>query len=83
MREGIEYSRKTGLGKFRYIALCMPASDWRGLNRNQKQTAILETKGSDLVTKYIEPLFSNESEAKNSFTFVELFARHWRSEFRL
>lgn len=47
--KGIEYPRKTGIGNQRDIALCLSASDWRGLNRNQKQTAILETKGSDLM----------------------------------
>lgn len=47
--KGIEYPRKTGIGNQRDIALCLSASDWRGLNRNQKQTAILETKGSDIM----------------------------------
>ncbi|MDQ0174403.1 DNA (cytosine-5-)-methyltransferase [Bacillus chungangensis] len=38
----IEYSRKEGIGKERDIALCLSASDWRGLNRNQKQNAVIQ-----------------------------------------
>ena len=40
--EGITYNRKDGTGDKRDIALSLSASDWRGLNRNQNQTAILE-----------------------------------------
>lgn len=40
--EGITYNRKDGIGDKRDIAICLSASDWRGLNRNQNQTAILE-----------------------------------------
>lgn len=39
---GVEYSRKTGVGSTREIAICLSASDWRGLNRNQTQTAVAE-----------------------------------------
>lgn len=42
---GIEYSRKTGVTNTRDVALCLSASDWRGLNRNQKQTAVAEIDG--------------------------------------
>lgn len=39
---GIEYSRKSGVGKELDIAHTVNSSDWRGLNRNQKQNAVLE-----------------------------------------
>ena len=39
----VEYSRKTGIGKERDVALCLSSSDWRGLNRNQNQNAVFET----------------------------------------
>ena len=42
-------------------------------------TSLYLTKGSDSMMEYKEPLTYSESEAKNSFTFVELFARHRRS----
>lgn len=38
----IEYSRKSGVGKELDIAHTLNSSDWRGLNRNQKQNAVLE-----------------------------------------
>lgn len=41
---GIEYDRRFGVGKTRETALCLSASDWRGLNRNQTQTAVAETR---------------------------------------
>lgn len=75
MLEGIEYSRKSGLGKIRDTALCLSASDWRGLNRNQKQTAVLETtekRGLFILKKYIDVL--TKSEKQYGFNFVELFA---------
>lgn len=75
MLEGIEYSRKSGLGKIRDTALCLSASDWRGLNRNQKQTAVLETtekRGLFILKKYIDVL--TKSEKQYDFTFAELFA---------
>ena len=40
----VDYSRKTGIGNVRDISLSLSASDWRGLNRNQKQNAVLEQK---------------------------------------
>jgi DNA (cytosine-5)-methyltransferase 1 len=40
----IEYSRKTGIGKELDTAHTLSASDWRGLNRNQKQNAVLEVR---------------------------------------
>ena len=38
----VEYSRKSGVGKELDIAHTLNSSDWRGLNRNQKQNAVLE-----------------------------------------
>jgi DNA (cytosine-5)-methyltransferase 1 len=43
VKVAIEYSRKTGIGRELEQAHCLSASDWRGLNRNQAQTAVLET----------------------------------------
>lgn len=40
--KAIEYSRKSGVGKELDIAHTVNSSDWRGLNRNQKQNAVLE-----------------------------------------
>lgn len=45
-RVGIEYDRKNGIGKEREIAGCLSSSDWRGLNRNQTQTAVMECVGN-------------------------------------
>jgi DNA (cytosine-5)-methyltransferase 1 len=38
----IEYNRKTGIGKELDVAHTVNHSDWRGLNRNQTQNAVLE-----------------------------------------
>jgi DNA (cytosine-5)-methyltransferase 1 len=40
----VEYDRKNGIGKELDIAHTLNSSDWRGLNRNQKQNAVLESK---------------------------------------
>jgi DNA (cytosine-5)-methyltransferase 1 len=40
----IEYSRKNGIGKEIEQAHTLSASDWRGLNRNQTQNAVLEVR---------------------------------------
>lgn len=42
LKVAIDYSRKEGIGKELQFAHTLSASDWRGLNRNQKQTAVLE-----------------------------------------
>ncbi|MHA7962855.1 DNA (cytosine-5-)-methyltransferase [Paenibacillus sp. CAU 1782] len=44
VKVGVEYSRKEGIGKELEQAHCLSASDWRGLNRNQAQTAVLEVR---------------------------------------
>lgn len=38
----VEYDRENGIGKQLDIAFTINLSDWRGLNRNQKQNAVLE-----------------------------------------
>lgn len=42
MKIGIHYNRKDGIKKEVDTACTLSASDWRGLNRNQTQTAVLE-----------------------------------------
>jgi DNA (cytosine-5)-methyltransferase 1 len=44
VKVGVEYSRKEGIGKELEQAHCLSASDWRGLNRNQAQTAVMEVR---------------------------------------
>lgn len=50
----VDYSRKDGIGKEREVALCLSSSDWRGLNRNQKQNAVLEEVRPVLTPDRIE-----------------------------
>nr|WP_242066249.1 DNA (cytosine-5-)-methyltransferase [Brevibacillus laterosporus] len=38
----VEYSRKSGIGKELESVHTLNSSDWRGLNRNQKQNAVIE-----------------------------------------
>ena len=38
----VKYSRKTGIGKEIDVSVCLSASDWRGMNRNQAQNAVIE-----------------------------------------
>lgn len=40
----VEYSRKSGLGRELAVSHTLSASDWRGLNRNQKQNAVVEVR---------------------------------------
>lgn len=40
----VEYSRKSGLGRELAVSHTLSASDWRGLNRNQKQNAVVEIR---------------------------------------
>jgi DNA (cytosine-5)-methyltransferase 3A len=52
-----EYDRKNGIGKQLYKSIPLLASDWRGLNRNQKQNAICiqvgeaNLKGHDIIKR--------------------------------
>lgn len=41
----VEYSREEGIGKELDVAFTLNSTDWRGLNRNQKQNAVLEKIG--------------------------------------
>lgn len=40
----LEYSRDDGIGKELDVAFTLNSTDWRGLNRNQKQNAVLEVQ---------------------------------------
>ncbi|SER87719.1 DNA (cytosine-5-)-methyltransferase [Psychrobacillus sp. OK032] len=40
----VKYNRKDGIGDEQDVAVCLSASDWRGLNRNQTQNAVLEAE---------------------------------------
>lgn len=40
----LEYSRRDGIGKELDVAHTLNSSDWQGLNRNQKQNAVLEVR---------------------------------------
>ena len=51
LKTAIEYSRKKGVGRSLEDAHCLSASDWRGLNRNQTQTAVLEMSTSYRIRK--------------------------------
>lgn len=42
--QGVQYNRKDGVGKQLEQAHTLSSSDWRGLNRNQNQTAVLEVR---------------------------------------
>lgn len=42
MATAVSYNRKTGVGKELEVAHTLSASDYRGLNRNQDQTAIIQ-----------------------------------------
>ncbi|WP_444558971.1 DNA cytosine methyltransferase [Bacillus stercoris] len=44
LKIAVEYSRKSGLGRELDISHTLSASDWRGLNRNQKQNAVVEVR---------------------------------------
>lgn len=44
LKIAVEYSRKSGLGRELAISHTLSASDWRGLNRNQKQNAVVEVR---------------------------------------
>ena len=44
LKIAVEYSRKSGLGRELEVSHTLSASDWRGLNRNQKQNAIVEVR---------------------------------------
>lgn len=72
---GAAYNRKDGLGKELDKAYCLNASDWRGLNRNQTQTAVV--LGGAIRGRYNEDgstsqrLELNGTEKTNSLTTVQ------------
>jgi len=50
------YNRKDGLGKELDKAHTLTASDWRGLNRNQNQNAVVTDDSGDLHWRKLTPL---------------------------
>lgn len=60
-----EYSRLTGIGKELQVAYTINASDWRGLNRNQSQNAVVK-KSSDMYK--VRRLIPKESWRFMGFT---------------
>ncbi|OAZ62872.1 DNA (cytosine-5-)-methyltransferase [Bacillus siamensis] len=44
LKIAVEYSRKSGIGRELDVSHTLSASDWRGLNRNQKQNAVVEVR---------------------------------------
>ena len=72
---GAAYNRKDGIGKELNKAYCLNASDWRGLNRNQTQTAVV--LGGAIRGRYntdgstSQRLELNGTEKTNSLTTVQ------------
>ena len=72
---GAAYNRKDGIGKELNKAYCLNASDWRGLNRNQTQTAVV--LGGAIRGRYNEDgtisqrLELNGMEKTNTLTTVQ------------
>lgn len=52
---GVTYNRKAGIKSERDVALSLSASDWRGLNRNQDQTAVLESQEQETRIRKLTP----------------------------
>lgn len=50
----IRFSRKTGLSECKEKSLAICSSDWRGINRNQTQNAVIEPVGVAQRGKYVE-----------------------------
>jgi len=50
----VQYDRKNGIGKELTKSITLCASDWRGLNRNQKQNAVLNLE--DMGIRRLTPL---------------------------
>lgn len=64
----IEYSRKVGVGRKLDTAHTLSASDWRGLNRNQTQNAVLEASSENTLTHRIRKLTPLECWRLQGFT---------------
>lgn len=63
----VEYDRKNGIGKALDNAHTLNSSDWRGLNRNQKQNAVLET--NERIAGWVERedrIFAYQGDTKRS-----------------
>jgi len=48
----VSYSRKTGIGKELDAAYTLNSSDWRGINRNQNQNAVIEFEPEFRIRKF-------------------------------
>jgi DNA (cytosine-5)-methyltransferase 1 len=70
----IEYDRQEGVGKKLDTAHTLSASDWRGLNRNQKQNAVLEVRATALQNANMQGRRIKEND-EPSFT-VSATDRH-------
>ena len=69
----VQYNRKTGIGKELDLANTLSASDWRGLNRNQNQNAILEEVRPVLTPDRIEKRQNGrrfKDDGEESFTLT-------------
>ena len=67
----VVYNRKKGIGKEIDKSLSLCASDWRGLNRNQNQNAVLTVEKSSLVLskKAIEYMNKKVTDGRTHFDF--------------
>ena len=66
--QGRTYNRKDGLGRELDKAYPLNASDWRGLNRNQNQTAVVTSNRIDTATdikghNYNKRVYSSEGKS--------------------
>lgn len=59
----VEYDRNNGLGKELDIAHTLNSSDWRGLNRNQKQNAVVHRVPLRFLTR-------NQKNIKGDYSFT-------------
>ena len=64
----VTYSRKTGIGDEIDKSLSICASDWRGLNRNQKQNAVVKNKLA-LSNKAIEYMDKQVKDGRTHWDF--------------
>lgn len=63
LKIAVEYSRKNGLGRELNVSHTLSASDWQGLNRNQKQNAVVEVR--PVLTPEREEKRQNERRFKD------------------
>ena len=51
----VEFNRNDGIGEELQIAHCLSSSDWRGLNRNQNQNAIVKEDSEQIRIRKLTP----------------------------